>query len=621
MSEKLFFGIGVKRPAGLTALPGVWEGLEAMAAWARGQGYRTELVTDQAGPVTSMRLRTALKPLLNLPLDRLVVCFIGHGFLDPPDQIWIISDGPGVNTGRVSRNAFCASLQTYRPNQISLISDACLECRHFASGVVEVIDDRGPLQQRVFVDNLFSTSENAPSFAFPARTGDFCVFTSVLVDFLEGRDPRAFRLATGTSPDVTTQTLYFSLPAAVSQRAGELNVTQNPQVDPGFPLGLDVYSRFPSRSELRDVPPPPDAGTDRLGVPPTPVDPRSPLDERLGTLESDMPLLGSVELAALREAARRWDGTIAALVHHSGLHASWGFIVNEAPTGFFTGPVPDGQGSWWAPILLTDLDEPIPYVGRRPGQILTLSWRPGPESLFVMIPLFEKLIATVHLRTEYGDDARGASASGCSRLSWSPEEMLELHQQKTRDAMRVMNALTRGDLGGRDAAEIAALDPDDFRHGKHGNPMLGVVSAYLYDLVGDTDSISRMCHYYTSSGQPVPFDIALLSGGEMRERKEGPGWEVHYSAVHEDDRRATSRQPSYLWEKTPHGVGRVAGAAPILRSGWNRLGSRPNALFREFARLSDRLTMAPIATLSGDKARQGALELLMQLKLLGRRHG
>ena len=157
-----------------------------------------------------------------------------------------LSDGPDVNTGRISRDALRASISTYRPRQISMIADACLEARHFQSGTVPVLYDAPGPRRRVFVDNIFSTLPNDPSFFFRSKdaASEFCLFTSVLVDFLNGEDERAFRLANGIFPNVTTQTLYWNLPDAVLERGAGHGVNQEPRVEPGFPQGDDVYSSF-----------------------------------------------------------------------------------------------------------------------------------------------------------------------------------------------------------------------------------------------------------------------------------------------------------------------------------------------------------------------------------------
>ena len=629
VAERIFLGIGVAKPRGMTPLPGVENSVGAMAAWATKQGYAASTITDKQVPVSADRIRAKLEESLQAAdfVDRIVVYFGGHGFLEAPDQIWILSDGPSVNTGRISRNTLRASIQTYRPKQIGIIADACLEARYFASGSVSVLDDKPGSQRRVFVDSIFSTSPNLPSYNFVSDTEgkDFCLFTSVLLAFLTGRDPRAFRLANGTSIDVTTQTLYFNLPDAVIERAAELGVLQEPQMDPGFPVGEDVYSRFDlASSGDRTGPSPPTSGS---SSPPT--DPREPgdteapgyasrstLDLRLSDERSlPPPLLAEKEIERLQVAATEWDERLAALVLHAGPRASWGVIVNEQPTGFFEGPIADpASDGWWLPILFSDLDKPVAYVGRQRRRFLTLSWeteseRSSESSFFTMVPIYEGLIATVHLSNDLDYERK---ATGCVQLSWSPEYTSYRYSEKTHRAWRALTALVHGKLASADSAAFA----DDLRDEKHANPMIGVVCAYLYDLVGDTDSIARLCHFYVQHGQGIPFDIALLSGGRLTRSEEKPGWELQYAGAREDKRRRNLGVPEYLWRATRKGTGIVAGAAPLVRPGWHRLASRQDSALRELAMLADSLTQAPIATLVGETAISRCRAVLEDLQLL-----
>jgi hypothetical protein len=248
MNGKFFIGIGVSRPRGMDLLPGVQNSIDSMVSWAIQQGYSSETITDGDGPVTADRIRQIIAPILGNQIDRIIVYFVGHGFQNHPDQIWILSDGPGVNSGRVSRDTLRASISTYRPKQISMISDACLEPRYFGSGAISVIIDNAGQHKRVFVDNFYSTLPNEPSYFFRGTTEiqEFCLFTTVLLEFLNGKDLRAFQLAAGNSPHVTTQTLYYNLPDAVSERAAFLNIDQVPRIEAGFPQGEDIYSTFPS---------------------------------------------------------------------------------------------------------------------------------------------------------------------------------------------------------------------------------------------------------------------------------------------------------------------------------------------------------------------------------------
>ena len=71
---------------------------------------------------------------------------------------------------------------------------------------------------------------------------------------------------------------------------------------------------------------------------------------------------------------------------------------------------------------------------------------------------------------------------------------------------KIIAAFRAGRLRGDDALDVAAL----IRTDKHVDPVLGVVAAYLYDSVGDRDSIRRIAFFFTVN-QPIPFDVALLA--------------------------------------------------------------------------------------------------------------
>ena len=325
------------------------------------------------------------------------------------------------------------------------------------------------------------------------------------------------------------------------------------------------------------------------------------------------PLLEDVQIERLKAEAFHWNERLTALIHREGSKASWGIIINEAPTGFFTGPIrgPDDRSIWY-PILVSDLDRVIPYEGRQPGSVLSISWSTRWEAegaeFFVIVPIFESLIATVHLVDAGESDIDG----GCKQLSWSPDYTSHLYSAKTITAWNALTSLTNGKLVTADAIPIA----DGLRDEKHLNPMIGIVCAYLYDLVGDLDSLSRLCHFYVQHDQGIPFDIALLSGAEFHRAENHAGWDVSYAAAKEDARRATSQGPSYLWRSTPKGIGRVAGTTPLVRAGWSRLATHEDAALRQFGDLADTLTNSPIATLMGGGARDRATVLLRQLGML-----
>jgi hypothetical protein len=596
MTDLLFIGIGVARPAGMQPLPGVLNSVAAMDRWACDQGYTSVTITDEQHPVTAPRLCHEILAALREQLERIVVYFAGHGFLTPPDQIWILSDGPDVNSGRVSRDTLRGSLATYRPKQISVIADSCQVARYFQTGTVPILLDRPGPRRRVFVDGIYSAMPNEPAFAFGSVLGanPFCLFTSVLADFLMGTDERAFKLANGTLPDVTTQTLYFSLPDAVLERGAVLGVDQEPRIEPGFPFGQDVYSRFAGRTGSGAVPP--DVPLIESIRPPSTPPPSGP--------QQSPPELDE-EIVKQQITAMAEYGSPAAVVCKTGRTAGWGVIVNEQPTGFAVGPNRAETGAVWYPVMRSDLDEAIPYVGRRSRSLMTLAWANEVTSGFCMIPTFEHLVAIVQLA-----DAEADSPPGCSHLSWVPDYDLWGYRDYTLKAWEALKHLLDGTFGSMDVRRMA----DDLRVAKHANPIIGVVCAYLYDAVGDSDSISRLCHFYVAHSQPIPFDIALLSNGHL-DRKEGvDGWLLRYEAASRDPARERIGAPSYLWRATEGGTGEVGGMTPLIRAGWSRLRASTNAILRGFGDLEPTLSGAPVATIVGDEGRNIAAKLLKELE-------
>jgi hypothetical protein len=659
----VFFGIGIAKPTGMVALPGVYNSINGYIEWANSQGYEAISLTDETAPVVASDIGKRLTDMFEKPVYRLVIAFVGHGFQNSTDQMWILSDGPDVNTGRVSRDALRGSLRTYGPQQISIISDACRESRYFESGTVSILNDRPNPPKKVFLDLFSSTLANQPAFAFRAKPDQeaSCLFSAVMLDFLCGRDQRAFQLAAGNSADVTTQTIYNSLPDALLERGAILGVNQEPDISPGFKYGEDVYSRFESPSP---APEPPYARptvllryrTNRKSRP-RELDgegllPQSdsqhyawvetfgevaPLAKGGGAVVDAMPkrvplsyaqLLAKSEfnfksqpaienkiLQKFVQDAAEWEEEIAAVVHQSGAAPGWGHIVNEAPTGHIVSPVKLDSGAYWSPITWSDLDERIPYVGRRASQMLTLSWHSEEhEEFFAMIPMFKHLIAQVHF---WGDDRR---SGGVSALSWFPDyDAKKSLQGLTLAAQQALFLLEKGQLRAGHAHEIAS----HLRIAKHANPLLGIVCAYLYDLIGDLDSINRMCHFYVAHAQPIPFDIAMLAGGELRRAADRPGLVTSFKNTKKDKALASNRALAhldYLWRETPDGEGSVAGVAPLLRVGWPRIGTRSELNWaRRLFNAGDALASSPISTLVGRRGKVAALETLEDLGLFEER--
>src|SRR5262249_25368199 len=105
------------------------------------------------------------------------------------------------------------------------------------------------------------------------------------------------------------------------------------------------------------------------------------------------------------------------------------------------------------------------------------------------------------------------------------------------------------------------------RQSKHIDPVLGVISAYLYDSIGDIESIRRMAYYYTQHYQPIPYDIALLA--QLQAKRTEEGLQVHVPAVAErEPRTKAEKRHRWTYSATPQWDGLAGGLWPWMRQGW-----------------------------------------------------
>jgi len=105
---------------------------------------------------------------------------------------------------------------------------------------------------------------------------------------------------------------------------------------------------------------------------------------------------------------------------------------------------------------------------------------------------------------------------------------------------------------------------------KHVDPVLGIISAYLYDSIGDIENIRRMAFYYVKHGQPIPYDIALL--GQLRgEWRDGVLSAKVPTVSKREPRTEAEGANTWTFSDTPATAGEVAGLWPWMRQGWTFL--------------------------------------------------
>jgi hypothetical protein len=154
-------------------------------------------------------------------------------------------------------------------------------------------------------------------------------------------------------------------------------------------------------------------------------------------------------------------------------------------------------------------------------------------------------------------------------------------------------------------ADLATDLALQLRKWKHADPVLGVISAYLYDAIGDLDSIRRMASFYIENGQEIPYDIALLGG--LNGVKTELGFKVQVPEVKERSPRTEAERNKYwTYCHTPPRSGFVAGLWPWMRQGWIFLDEPSDVgsplILPGLSELRSGLTRSRFATLERDAA-------------------
>ena len=271
------------------------------------------------------------------------------------------------------------------------------------------------------------------------------------------------------------------------------------------------------------------------------------------------------------------------------------------------------QGSEMSPGILVDVDDvPVRAIWTTPRIIARPShhrgwwhlsdpdgyWSPEPSPL--LIEFEDDLVAANLALPEFIGailrDRNGVPALVYRELYSEPE-----YYQGAEEAIVAME---NGGLRADAATDLAVR----LRQNKHQDPVLGVISAYLYDAIGDVDSIRRMAGYYVNERQPIPYDIALLALIPGEWRRDNQLW-VQIPPVPPRSPR-TDAEANHPWTHSRMGEkeGIVSGNWPWMRQGWTYLEAPfdvERTLIRPgLAELAQHLTRSRFTTLNAEGARR-----------------
>jgi len=639
VTDRLFIGIGVSKAHRKKPLPGVWKGIHDLAKWAQPE-YQVVVVTDENGVVDIERLRLELMPNLRTGLDRIIVYFCGHGYGVDPDQYWLLSGSQANPSNRISRDAFRDQLSRFGPRQIAIFSDACRVRTKLTKAAHWVIDEvpEGEAEDPR-IDGFYSTQDLNPAFAVESE--DKCIFTWLVHRALTLQDGSAldasyFNPPLPTAKVVTSQSLARFLLNKVPDEASKIGVWQKPQVDPGFWRPGDEYVMvgFPSS-----------------GIPPRDVLNTRNLDAKESWAKSsgispsyrEYAKLNTPSVQALRERTKSewnseareaervhfglpWEYRDADPFYLKNLYANATLIGSRHGR---IGPIypalhpelrlPPRFEVYCTHLSMDDLLPTIDFLEKDQGPLRPQKFDLGflktsntatfilrAKDSFAPVTMFRNLWCFALL------DSEGVQSTvwGSTREPRSKYPPNIRNADLSEDAIKVLRdissagvtrALTNGALSSDDSFLVAMLA----RYNKHIDPSLGIVAAYLYDSIGDVDNIRRMCWYYNDMKQDIPFDIAMLAKVNWS-FAEG-AFKVSVPATRAV--RPRVELPDHVTRGTEEFTAKVAGATPLVGSGWLRMKGTGQRQLDALVELSSELSDSPVATIKGVEAGYRLIEI------------
>jgi hypothetical protein len=560
-------------PLRLPYLAGAVNSARWFHQWATALGYESTLLIDDPDPVTIPRLRQTLESVLRPPpgqpaepIHRLVLYFAGHGLIREVEEgLWLLSDWDD-ELRAVAAEGLRRRLYMHGIAQIAIFADACRKLPaevEVADLVPDPVLGRGPVRNATppAIDKFIAAQDGKEAYMLPGLSPeqDVCIFTGVLLEGLWGTKPTAFSKL--LKDKVTSRSLAAYLQAEVPKTAGRYKRTLVPTVSPTFPEDDDIY--------YGDGPAP---SAPALPVWPTPesVSPMGPIagdllkdviKERVKDVigywdrlaEATPDILGTrhrqePQAQPLPSSPRPTPPSVLERLRDQPRPPSFetgsGFAVDGAEVTRVFAPAgivaeQHGQASWWrigGPDT-APLSKPVPVL---------IEFADGPVAAVTALPDF---IATV-LR-----DQRGV-AGLVYREVHSPPTIAAPTEQ-------AIAALDKGALRAESVLDLAA----ELRQQKHVDPVLGVISAYLYDSIGDIDGIRRMAAYYVANYQPIPYDIALLAQ-IVTHTRDDLLWAEVPAVGRREPRTDTEQAHAWTFAATPACGGVVGGHWPWLRQGW-----------------------------------------------------
>lgn len=568
--------IGVSRAAGLAPLVAAARAAEEIGEWASRSSFAAPedvvILTDRDPntPVTIPRIRQAIEALMprGRHTDAFLLYFAGHGLRESNTRtLWLPTDWKS-ELRAISVELLRSRLVKLGPASLTIISDACKTLPSDVDGADltpdAILGSGHSAGSQPSFDRFDAAHDGAAAFTVPGETPEQsrCLFSGALVEALWGQHDTAFdRHLTGK---VTPGSLADYLDSRLAELGKIYGLRCQPSSTPGRPEDHVIYF---DRGQPLAGPKPPAVSW------PSPVKERRPVpSDRFYRIEkggASFPPIGleyigragAVSLPSHQSdwiAARRKSEDARAIaevqLRARGEHIAQAFKRGASDFQTDASLILEGGRACriWSRQRFDPGDRNRWHLECEPQQAVQLVIEYD-DGLFVPALVYPDR-TTIATR----DDA-GATGWMCVTHYNS-----DVH---AASSAKVLVDLQSGTLNPARVDRIAG----EMRRQKHLNPMIGAICSYLYDYIGDRDSIRRMASFYVRRHQDIPYDIALM--GELALREGERGIEAVVPAVAARCHVAGNDLPEFVVQATPEGEGRIAGFFPWLRQGWDALAT------------------------------------------------
>lgn len=612
--RRVCLAIGVVNAKPLDWLPGAANAARDISDWARCSGFdAVTLLTDEEavgqtrwilgqdkpspighpGGIAVTVARVAEEIGLLLPpgerTDWFVLHFAGHGLRqDLTRTLWLPTDWNRANRA-MAVESLKSQLESYGIDNLTIISDACRDFANrpaTANLTPDSVIGNGPTRiVQPALDQFNAVEDGKPAFMVPGETPNDarCILSGTIANALWGHEPRAFHKH--VKNQVLSELLLRFVAAQASAIGERYGLDSQAETVRGY--GRDnpdlVYydkdrppaPQAPPIDWPKPAPAPPATLPERavnaalkhisrIGIPSTQV-------IGLGSIVGGMDLAYAIGRAAeaglspKRKRVRKWQTDVAEVAVMRALDRQ----SRKSERSDIRTALREGQRRKSADAnLILRGGEAVRIwsaagaerLGRRKSWAVTVG--PGAAAQIVVEyddGLFAPMMVYRDLTTVAARDRQGRITGWMCVASYA---------KGTESLSVTTGAIARLQTTRLSPGEADAL-ATQIRYGKHQNPMLGAIAAYLYDYIGDRDSIRRTAYYYAQVGQPIPYDIVLM--GLLETQWEANGLVADIPSVPARRPQAGQPpQPDFVTHATPECKGvAVAGRCPWLRQGWD----------------------------------------------------